>query len=168
VVRARAGALVLLALVAPGCGSPPAVGTGSAASGAPSRSAEEVSVRAFMQAVAQDVSREGPGAWRHEFTDGPEFFMAVNGQLVFANGAAAARGIEALTHTLPKIELRFGDDLRVDMLTDALALIGCSYSEVQTNAQGQPHADRGYFTALAERRDGQWRFRSAHWSSLPP
>jgi hypothetical protein len=167
VVGTRAGALMLWALVAAGCGSSSGVGTGNAASGAPSRSAEEASVRAFMQAVAQEVSREGPGAWRREFTDGPEFFMAANGQLVFADGAAAARGIEALTHTLPKIELRFGDDVRVEVLTDTLALIGCSYSEVQTNAQGEPHTDRGYFTALAERRDGQWRFRSAHWSSLP-
>ncbi len=167
-VSARAGAAVLLALVAAGCGSPAGVGTGSAASAPPPRSAEEASVRAFVQAVAQEVSREGPGAWRRAFTDGPEFFMAANGQLVFTDGAAAARGIEALTHTLPKIELRFGDDVRVQVLTDTLALIGCSYSEVQTNAQGQPHTDRGYFTALAERRDGQWRFRSAHWSSLPP
>jgi hypothetical protein len=159
---------VLLALVVAGCGSSTGVGTGSAAPGPPSRSAEEASVRAFLQAVAQEVSREGPGAWRREFTAGPEFFMAANGQLVFADGAAAARGIEALTHTLPKIELRFGDDVRVEVLTDTLALIGCSYSEVQTDAQGQPHSDRGYVTALAERRDGQWRFRSAHWSSLPP
>lgn len=162
---ARAAALVLMALAAAGCH--PRGATTDAPAAQP-RSAEEDSVRAFMQAVAQNVSREGPAAWRREFTEGPEFFMAVNGQLVFANGAAAARGIEALAHTLPKIQLRFGDDLRVDVLTSAFALVGCSYSEVQTDAQGQQRTDRGYFTALAERRDGQWRFRSAHWSSLPP
>lgn len=162
---ARAAALVLMGLAAAGCGPRGAATTG--APGALPRSAEEDSVRAFVQAVAQSVSREGPAAWRREFTEGPEFFMAVNGQLVFADGPAAARGIEALAHTLPKIQLRFGDDLRVDVLTSAFALVGCSYSEVQTDAQGQQHTDRGYFTALAERRDGQWRFRSAHWSSLP-
>jgi len=166
VVVARAAALVLMALAAAGC-HPRGAATTDAPAAQP-RSAEEDSVRAFMQAVAQNVSREGPAAWRREFTEGPEFFMASNGQLVFANGAAAARGIEALAHTLPKIQLRFGDDLRVDVLTSAFALVGCSYSEVQTDAQGQQRTDRGYFTALAERRDGQWRFRSAHWSSLPP
>jgi hypothetical protein len=154
VVARRAAALVLV-LAGAGCGPQP-------------RTAEEDSVRAFMHAVAQEVSREGPAAWRREFAPGPEFFMAANGQLVFADAAAAARGIEALTHTLPKIELRFGDDLRVDALTPTLALVGSSYTEVQTDAQGQQRTDRGYFTGLAERRDGQWRLRSAHWSSLPP
>ena len=125
---ARAAALVLMALAAAGCHPRGAAPTGAPA--AQARSAEEDSVRAFMQAVA--------------------------------------RGIEALAHTLPKIQLRFGDDLRVDVLTSAFALVGCSYAEVQTDAQGQQRTDRGYFTALAERRDGQWRFRSAHWSSLPP
>jgi hypothetical protein len=162
---ARAAALVLIGLAAAGCGPRSAAPTDAPA--AQPRSAEEDSVRAFVHAVAQNVSREGPAAWRREFTQGPEFFMADNGQLVFADGPAAARGIEALAHTLPKIELRFGDDLRVDVLTSAFALVGCSYSEVQTDAQGQQHTDRGYFTGLAERRDGQWRFRSAHWSSLP-
>ena len=142
--------------------------TALAVAGCDSRGgAEEDSVRTFLHAVAEDVSREGPAAWRREFADGPEFFMASNGQLVFADGPAAARGIEALTHTLPKIELHFGDDLRVDVLTSSFALVGCSYAELQTDAQGQQHTDRGYFTALAERRGGQWRLRSVHWSSLP-
>jgi hypothetical protein len=46
-------------------------------------------------------------------------------------------------------------------------VVGSSYSEVQTDAQGQQHSDHGYFTGLAERRDGHWRLRSAHWSSRP-
>jgi hypothetical protein len=154
---------VLVALASAGCGSH----GGAPAAAAQPRSAEEQSVRAFVHAVAENVSREGPIAWRRAFAAGPEFFMASDGQLVFADGAAAARGIEALTRTLPKIELHLGDDLRVDVLTSSFALVGCSYAELQTDAQGQQHIDRGYFTALAERRDGQWRFRSAHWSSLP-
>jgi Domain of unknown function (DUF4440) len=165
----RAASIVLsAALAAAGCGADRGAATGANAPAAQARSAEEDSVRAFVHAVAAAVSREGPGAWRRAFADGPEFLMAVNGQLVFPDAAAAARGIEALTHTLPKIELRFGDDLRVDVLTGTFALVGSSYAEVQTDAQGRQHTDRGYFTGLAERRDGQWRLRSAHWSSLPP
>ncbi len=156
-----------MALAAAGCGAHPDAAA-TAVSEAQARRAEEDSVRAFVHAVAENVSREGPAAWGRAFAEGPQFFMASDGQLVFADGPAAARGIEALTHTLPKIELHFGDDLRVDVLTSAFALIGCSYSEQQTDAHGEQHTDRGYFTALAERRDGQWRLRSAHWSSRPP
>lgn len=124
-------------------------------------------MRAFMQTVAQEVTREGPAAWQREFADGPEFFMAANGELVFADGAAAARGIEALTHTLPKINLRFGDDLRVDALSPTLAVVGSTYVEVQTDAQGHEHTDSGYFTGIAEQRAERWRLRSAHWSTHP-
>jgi hypothetical protein len=158
---------VLLVALA-GCGPHGGAATGTDAPAAQPRSTEADSVRAFVHAVAQDVSREGPAAWRREFAEGPEFFMASDGQLVFADGPAAARGIEVLTNTLPKIALHFGEDLRVDVLTAQFAVVGCSYSEVQTDAQGQQHTDRGYFTGLAELRDGRWRFRSAHWSSLPP
>ena len=52
--------------------------------------------------------------------------MASDGRVVFCDGTAAARGIEALTHTLPKLELHFGDDLLVDVLTPELAVVGAS------------------------------------------
>ena len=32
-------------------------------------------------------------AWRKHFADSPDFFMAVNGKLVFPNGQAAAQAI---------------------------------------------------------------------------
>jgi hypothetical protein len=131
------------------------------------RQAVEADVRAYMSEVARAVSAQGPGAWRQEFADGPEFFMASDGQLVFEDGAGAARGIEALTHTLPKINLSFGSDLRVDVLTPAFAIVGASYSELQGDAQGQEHTVRGYVTALAELHQGHWRLRDAHWSSRP-
>ncbi len=55
-----------------------------------SRAAVETNVQLFMTAVAHDVTSEGPMAWQRYFADGPEFFMAVNGQLAFPNGQAAA------------------------------------------------------------------------------
>jgi hypothetical protein len=164
---ARPATLLALTLLLGGCGARGGGATPAGELAAARRAATENGVRAFMHDIAAQVSREGPAAWRGTFADGAEFFMAANGQLVFADGAAAARGIEALTHSLPKIELAFGDDLRVDPLTPTLAVVGSSYSEVQTDEQGQQHSDHGYFTGLAERRDGHWRLRSAHWSSRP-
>jgi hypothetical protein len=124
-------------------------------------------VRNYMQAVATDVTREGPIAWRRHFVDGPVFFMAVDGVLAFPDGAAAATAIQELVHTLPQIQLRWGDDIRVDPLTPRLAVVATSYSEVTLNAAGQRAETSGYFTGTVENRDGHWQFRNAHWSSAP-
>ena len=124
-------------------------------------------VRVFALEVAQDVTLRGPGAWARHFSAAPEFFMASQGTLQFANGTAAAEGIEALTHTLKRIDLRFGDDLRVDPLTADYAVVAASFTEVLTDSADHDTPVSGYFTALAERRGGAWVFRNAHWSLRP-
>lgn len=121
-------------------------------------------VRVFALEVAQDVTLRGPGAWAKHFSTAPEFFMASQGMLQFANGTAAAQGIEALTRTLKHIELRFGDDLRVDPLTPDYAVVAASFTEVLTDNADHDTPVSGYFTALAERRGNAWVFRNAHWS----
>ena len=120
---------LLAALGAAACG---AHGDGAAA--APpaltpeARHAVEDGVRRFMEDVATAVTAEGPSAWRHEFANRPEFFMASDGELVFADGAGAARGIDALAQNLPKISLTF-TDLRADALTPQLAVVGSGGAE---------------------------------------
>ncbi len=121
-------------------------------------------VRVFALEVAQDVTLRGPGAWARHFSREPEFFMVSQGAMQFANGAAAVQGIGELTHTLKRITLRFGDDLRVDPLTRDYATVAASFTEVLTDAADHDTPVSGYFTGLAERRDGQWVFRNAHWS----
>ena len=133
------------------------------------RSAEEQSVRRFAATVAADVSREGPGAWRKHFSDSPAFFMAVNGHLEFADSAAATKGIEQVAQVLPHIELRWGDDLRVDVLTPEFAMVASAYHEILTDREGHEVQADGFFTGLVERRGGRWQFRNAHWSApVPP
>lgn len=66
------------------------------------------SLRTFMQAVAREVSQEGPTAWCRYFDTSPAFFMAVNGQLAFANGAAAKEGTTNFARTISHIELSWG------------------------------------------------------------
>jgi hypothetical protein len=128
----------------------------------------EQDVKTFAQEVARDVSAEGPSAWRKHFADSPAFFMAVNGRMAFPNSAAATTGIEGVSKEITHIELKWGDDLRVDPLTPDLAVIAASYHEVQVHAAGNTVNDNGFFTAVAEKRDGHWQFRDAHWSSATP
>jgi hypothetical protein len=121
-------------------------------------------VRVFALEVAQDVTLRGPGAWAQHFSRAPEFFMASQGALQFANGAAAGEGIEALTHTLRRVQLHFGDDLRVDPLTADYAVVAASFTEVLTDNADHDTPVSGFFTALAERQGPGWVFRNAHWS----
>jgi len=122
-------------------------------------------VRAFMAAVAHDVTQEGPLAWSRYFSDSPAFFMAVNGQMAFPNGAAAKEGIKNVALTIKHIELKWSDDLRVDPLTPELAVVAAPWHEIQVDAAGHRVEETGFFTGLAEYRDGRWQFRNAHWSS---
>jgi len=129
------------------------------------------SARTFMQTVAHDVTQEGPLAWLKFFDTGPEFFMAVNGQLAFPNAAAAKEGTQNFARTINHIELTWGNDLRVDPLTPVLSVVAASWREIQIDKAGHRVEQSGYFTGLAAYRDGHWRFRNAHWSapvSPPP
>ena len=122
-------------------------------------------VREFMQTVAQNVTRDGPLAWIRYLDARTVFFMAVNGQMAFPNGAAAQEGTRKFAQTIRHIELKWGDDLRVDPLTDDLAMVAASWHEIQVDTAGHPVDEAGYFTGLAEYREGRWQFRDAHWSS---
>jgi hypothetical protein len=136
-----------------------------------SAAAIDKGARTFMHSVAHDVTQEGPLAWLKFFNTGQEFFMAVNGQLAFPNAAAAKEGTQNFARTHNRIDLTWGDDLRVDPLTPELAVVAASWREIQIDKAGHRIEETGYFTGLAEYRDGHWRFRDAHWSapvSPPP
>jgi hypothetical protein len=135
---------------------------------APRAAAVEQGVRTFMATVAHDVTQEGPAAWSKHFEDGPAFFMAVDGQMAFPSGAAAKEGIQSVALTLKRIDLKWGNDLRVDPLTAELAVVATPWHEIKTDSGGQTTEDGGFFTGLAEYRDGRWQFRDAHWSSRSP
>ena len=128
----------------------------------------ENSVRSFAARVAQDITQQGPAAWNKEFADDAAFFMASDGKLAFPDRAAATKAIPEVARAITHIELRWGDDLRVDALTDDLAILASSWHEVQVNSDGHRVEENGFFTGLAEKRNGKWQFRNAHWSSEAP
>jgi hypothetical protein len=128
----------------------------------------EDGVRAFMHDVAHDVTQDGPMAWRKYFADTPAFFMAVNGKIAFANSAEVTAGLPQVALAIKQIELKWGDDLRVDLLAPDLAVVGASYHELQVWADGRHVDNSGYFTGVAQYRDGRLQFRDAHWSERVP
>jgi hypothetical protein len=140
---------------------------------APSPNAEQKnaikdSVRTFVATVADDVTKQGPAAWRTHFADNSAFFMAAEGHLVFANNDEATRGIQKLTNTIAHLELRWGEPLLVDPLTSTLVMVGMPYYEVRIDTAGQRVDELGYFTGLAELGSAGWKFRNAHWSIVAP
>ena len=125
-------------------------------------------VRTFMQTVSHSVTQDGPMAWIKYFDASPAFFMAVNGQMAFPNSAAAQEGTRNFAQTIRHIELNWGDDLRVDPLSNEFAVVAASWREIQVDTAGHSVTETGYFTGLVEYRDGRWQFRNAHWSSPVP
>jgi hypothetical protein len=167
-MRPRFWILFAVLVMASACGSHGNIDGGSGLTSAQKQVVED-GVRRFMLGVAHDVSTEGPVAWHKHFGDGPAFFMAVDGQLVFANSEAATVGTDRFARTIQHIELHWGDEIRVDALSTEFAVIATPWVEVQTDLKGRSATTSGFFTALAENRDGQWRFRDAHWSEpVPP
>ena len=122
-------------------------------------------VRAFMLTVSHSVTQDGPLAWIKYFDGSPAFFMAVNGQMAFPNADAAQDGTRKFAQTIRQIELKWGDDLRVDPLTNEFAIVAVSWHEIQVDTAGHSVTETGYFTGLAEYRGGHWQFRNAHWSA---
>jgi len=159
-VRVIESAVLLSLLLCGGCGSrQSADGRHAAVKG---------DVQSFMRSVAENVTMQGPAAWQNYFENSPSFFMAADGRLQFSDGAAAQAAIPNLIRTIKKIELRWGDGLRVDPLTDDLAVIAAPWHEVMTLVDGNRLNTSGYFTAVAACRNGRWQFRNAHWSTTQP
>jgi hypothetical protein len=96
--------------------------------------------------------------------------MASEGRLVFPDPAAAALGIEQLTHILAHIELTWGDSIRVDPLAPGLAVAAAAYHEVRVDSAGHTVSESGFFTGLAQHGTAGWQLRDAHWSvtAAPP
>jgi hypothetical protein len=125
-------------------------------------------IRAWMHSVAGDVTQNGPTAWLKYFDDSPAFFMANNGQMAFASGAAAQDGTKKFAATISHIELKWGEDIRVNVLTPEFVSIGAPWHEVQADLAGHRVEEDGYFTATAQNKGGRWIFRDAHWSMPLP
>jgi hypothetical protein len=169
IVRTSLYALLLSTLALAGCGAQHPAPADAQSLTSEQGTAVQENVRAFMREVAHDVTQDGPAAWRKYFADTPAFFMAVNGKIAFANGADAAAGIQQVALAIKQIDLKWGDDLRVDPLAPDLAVVAAPFHELQVWADGHHVEENGYFTGVVQYRGGHWQFRNAHWSDpVPP
>ena len=167
-MRCWLGALFLATFATTGCRGGASQSERSQAMTPAQAAAVEHGVRVFSHDVARDVTAQGPVAWTQYFENDPAFFMAVNGKMAFPSGAAAMAGIPKVAQEYKHIDLQWGEDLRVDPLTRALAGVATSWHETLVDAQGHRTDASGFFTAVAEYRDGHWQFRNTHWSTNVP
>lgn len=126
------------------------------------------SVRTFAENVARGVTTRGPAAWRDYFAAERAFFMASEGRLVFPSSDSAARAITTLTQLITRIELGWGEPLRIDPLAPGLAMLATPYHELLVDIQGRRIEEDGFLTAIVEHRPTGWQFRNAHWSVVTP
>ena len=82
---------ILATILAAGCGSRRPVPSESPSLTAAQTATVQANVRTFAQAVAHDVTQDGPGAWRKHFSQSPSFFMVVEGHMAFPNRESAQR-----------------------------------------------------------------------------
>ena len=125
------------------------------------------SVRDLASAIAHDLERDGPTAWLSYFVDGPEFFMASDGRVVFPSIDSATSFVQGFAPGIVHMELLW-EDMRIAPLSPGAAVLGASYREVLTDTAGNDLRFHGYFTGVAVRTSAGWRLRDLHWSSPAP
>lgn len=122
------------------------------------------SVRLMAEAIAKDISREGPVAWLRYFENTPGFFMASDGELVFPNYDSAKNFINTtLVKSISKIELHWSN-MRIEPFSGEFAGLAAIFHEDITDAAGKTFPQDGYFTALAHQTKQGWKLQHAHWS----
>ncbi len=124
----------------------------------------ESGVRDLAAAIARDLAAEGPDGWLGHFAEGPEFFMASDGQIAFPDFATATSFVHDLDTRIATMRLTWGD-IRIDPLTPTMAMMAAPYDETLTETSGSELHFTGYFTGLAVETPSGWRLRHLHWSS---
>lgn len=161
----RRGVLILTSAFAVLTSLPRADAARAAALTAAQAAAVNRDVRTFAKTVERGVTQDGPVAWQVFFADSSAFFMVSDGQMAFPSGEALRRAMPQVVASIVHIELRWGDDLRIDPLTPDLAMFAAPWFERRMDAAGHVLEESGYFTALAERNPKGWQFRNVHWST---
>jgi hypothetical protein len=124
------------------------------------------SVRLLLTNLQNGLSQQGPIVWLNYFDQSPDFYMATEGQIAFKDYPVAKQFIETiLIKKISTIHLTF-NQLRIDSLSTALAVIGTGFHEDLTDSTGLITHSDGYLTALARQTADGWKLENLHWSIL--
>jgi hypothetical protein len=128
------------------------------------RSVVEDSVHQMLASIAKAISHEGPIAWLEYFENSPDFFMAADGQLAFANNDSATNFLKnTYAKSIYKIELSW-NHVRIDPFSSQVAGVAAVFHEDITDTAGRKSPSDGYFTGIAHQTAQGWQLRNAHWS----
>ena len=126
------------------------------------------SVTQMAAHISTDVSTHGPEAWVNYFENGPRFFMASGGMLVFKDyNTARSYTLDTVVKNFKKITLNW-KNVRVDPLTAIYAAMGADFHEDIVLTNGQNLWVEGYFTATAHFDGRRWRLRNMNWATRAP
>lgn len=127
----------------------------------------EDSVTRLFESIPASLAENGPIAWLPYFDEGPEFFMASDGVLVFPSRDSATVFVRGLAERISTIELRWVN-MRVASLGPGVAVVGAAYEETVTDTAGTAIEFGGFMTGVARHHEDGWRVQSLHWSSPVP
>lgn len=131
------------------------------------RDALRDSALAFVASIPDHLVDRGPIGWLDLFATTPDFFMASDGGMAFANRDSAAAFLARFAPTVSRMTLQF-DDLRAEPLAPGLAVVFAGYRETIETTDGTTPRFGGAMTAVVRHGDTGWRLQHLHWSSPPP
>lgn len=129
--------------------------------------AADAGVRAFLETIPAALAAEGPLAWLRFFEDGPSFFMASDGKVVFPDRAAAETFLATFAQQVASMALTW-ENVQIEPLAPDVATVAMSYHERITMHDGTVSEFGGYVTGVARGHGGAWRLQHLHWSSPVP
>jgi len=118
----------------------------------------------MLDSVRNDIGWNGPIKWIKYFEDTSAFYMASEGKLVFSDYNAAKKFItDTLVHKVSGIVLDW-QNINIDSICENTVAINTYYHEDLMIINDSAIHEMGYCTAIADRTNTGWKFRTLHWS----
>lgn len=121
-------------------------------------------VQLFMDSIPEGLADDGPMAWLRFFEDTPQFLMASDGQIAFANRESAVTFLDGFSPTVSTMSLTW-KDMRVELLSSSTATVASAYHESITSTDSTTVSFGGFVTGVVRKGDDGWKVQHLHWSS---
>lgn len=136
----------------------------SSDSGAPQKPAPQTTVEEAVRQTAWEHLRAGDADAALSHYE-PDALVASDGVLS-PSFDAFARQAREFYRTLQEVHLAVWDDMHVEVLSDQLAVLTATFRWSSTDTAGVRTDLKGVWTGVFVRRQGQWRIRMRHESTV--